>query len=551
VSIVEITDLFPHLAGVRIESASTDGEWVHIHARAAGDEVCCPGCGNASRRVHSRYQRRIHDPAIGGRRTMIHLTVRRLFCATAECGRKIFSEQIPGLTVRHARHSVLARHGLAAIALAAGGRGGARLCGAIAWHTGRMTLLRLIRAIPDPQSDTPQILGVDDFALRRGHVYGTILIDLDTHRPIDVLPDREATTLADWLRAHPGVRVICRDRAGAYAEGARTGAPDAIQVADRFHLWRNLAEAIEATVIHHRNALPEPPPATENPTAPNDETASVDTTAVDTAPVDTAAEPTIAGALQPGPADTRLVIRTRERYAAVQQLLGQGRSISAISRTLRLDRHTVRRFARAADLDELLAKTTNRITLLDPYQPYLNQRFNDGHTDAAALYREIRAQGYRGSPQTVRRYLQPFRPTRTAPPPAPAAPKIREVVRWMLTKPDNLDPEHQQQLDRILARSPHLAAAARHVTTFADMMTKLTGHRLPEWIAAVTADDLPALHSFVTGIQRDLAAVTNGLTLPHSSGAVEGHVNRIKTLKRAMFGRASFDLLRKRILLTP
>jgi len=295
-------------------------------------------------------------------------------------------------------------------------------------------------------------------------------------------------------------------------------------------------------VIRHRSALPEPPPATDIPATAADDTAVDDTVAEHVTTCDT---PPVT---QP---EARLVVRTRERYAAVQQLLAQGRSISAISRTLRLERHTVRRFARATDLDELLAKTTNRTTLLDPYQPYLNQQFNTGHTDAAALYREIRAQGYRGSPQTVRRYLQPFRPTGTAPPAAPAAPKIREVVRWILTKPDNLDPDQRQHLDRILARSPHLAAAARHVATFAEMMTKLTGHRLPEWIAAVTADDLPALHSFVTGIQRDLTAVTNGLTLPHSSGPVEGHVNRIKMLKRTMFGRASFDLLRKRILLTP
>ena len=539
---MELADLFPHLAGVRIEAAFTDGDWVHIQASAAGTEACCPDCGHASRRVHSRYQRRIHDPAIGGRRTLIHLTVRRLFCLSADCPRKIFSEQIPGLTLRHARHSVLARQRLAAIALAAGGRPGARLCGAVAIHTGRMTLLRLIRAIPDPQPATPQVLGVDDFALRRGHVYATVLIDLDTHRPIDVLPDREADTLADWLRAHPGVRVVCRDRAGAYAEGARTGAPEAIQVADRFHLWRNLAEAVEATVIRHRAALPEPAATTD---------ATDHAATPESASDDAEAEQSIPCAMPPDHPETRLVVRTRERYATIQQLLGQGRSLSAISRVLRLDRHTVRRFARATDLDELLAKTTSRVTLLDAYQPYLNQRFNEGHTDAAALYREIHAQGYRGSPQTVRRYLQPFRPTRTAPPAAPAAPKLREVVRWILTKPKNLDRDQQQHLDRILARSPHLAAAARHVTTFAEMMTNLTGHRLPEWIAAVTADDLPALHSFVTGIQRDLAAVTNGLTLPHSSGPVEGHVNRIKMLKRTMFGRASFDLLRKRILLTP
>jgi transposase len=195
-----------------------------------------------------------------------------------------------------------------------------------------------------------------------------------------------------------------------------------------------------------------------------------------------------------------------------------------------------------------LAKTVSRTTLLDAFKPYLHRRFNDGHTDAAALCREIRAQGYRGSPQTVRHYLQSFRHSGIAPPAQPAGPKIREVTRWILTKPADLDPQHQEHLDRILQRSPHLAAAAEHVRTFASMMTDLAGHRLSGWIRAVVRDDLPALHSFVTGIRRDLNAVTAGLTLPYSSGPVEGHVNRIKTIKRQMYGRAKLDLLRQRIL---
>jgi transposase len=462
----------------------------------------------------------------------INLTVRRFVCDTAACDRRTFAEQVPGLTTPHARFSPPLRRALTMIAVALAGRAGARLAHSLGMTVSRDALLNLLRAVPDPQPGSVEVLGIDDFALRRGHIYGTILVDMRTHRPVDVLPGRDADPLSDWLRSQPGVRIVCRDRAGAYAEGARTGAPDAIHVADRFHLWRNLAEAVEATVITHRATLSDPEPVADTP----------------------AGEPAHnngPGTEQPQPdqPETLIAIRTRERYEAIQHHLAQGQSISAIARALRLDRHTVRRFARATDLNELLAKTTNRTTLLDAYHPYLHQQFNAGHTDAAALYREIRAQGYRGSPQTVRSYLQPFRPTRTAPPATPPAPKIREVTRWILTRPDNLDPNQKQHLDRILARSPHLAAAARHVTEFAAMMTNLAGHRLPEWIAAVTADDLPALHSFVTGIQRDLAAVTNGLTLPQSSGPVEGHVNRIKTIKRQMYGRASFPLLRKRILL--
>jgi transposase len=190
----------------------------------------------------------------------------------------------------------------------------------------------------------------------------------------------------------------------------------------------------------------------------------------------------------------------------------------------------VRRFAKADNVDDLLAKARSRSTLLDEFKPHLHQRFNDGHTDATALCREIQALGYRGSPQTVRHYLQSFRSNGIAPSSTPAGPKIREVARWILTRPDDLDPQYQRHLDRILQRSPLLAAAAEHVRAFAGMMNDLAGHRLPDWIHAVTSDDLPALHSFVTGIRRDFDAVTAGLTLPYSSGAVEGHVCRIKMM---------------------
>ncbi|MEV5540114.1 ISL3 family transposase [Saccharopolyspora shandongensis] len=520
---------------------------VRIEASTLTGRVACPGCGTLSERVHSRYQRRLSDTAISGREVLIRLRVRRLFCDNTECAKKTFAEMVPELAARYGRRTTVLERVLCAVALALGGRAGARLTQRLAAAVSRMTLLRLVRALPDPEQVTPRVLGVDDFALRRGHHYGTILIDVESRRPVEVLTDRTAETLTAWLQAHPGVEIVCRDRAGSYAEGAREGAPDALQVADRWHVWNNLAGAVEKAVAKHQKCLQAAVDVvTDSGTAESAADSEVDGQHTTDDPA------LVSGPVQPADRTDRIASRTRERYAAVHALLEEGVGIRAIAARLGLARGTVRRFARAETVEELLTRngTGRRPSLLDEFKPYLRQRWNAGCTNATRLFHEIKQRGYRGGLKIVLEYLHPFRAAGRVPKPPRKPPSVRRVVGWIMTDPANLEPDDQRQLDAILATSPPLTALTSHVHTFATMMCDLRGHDLETWMQAVDADDQPALHSFVLGLRRDQDAVTAGLTLPYNSGPVEGHVNRIKMIKRQMFGRAKPDLLRKRILLS-
>ncbi|MFJ3786335.1 transposase [Streptomyces sp. NPDC090093] len=359
-------------------------------------------------------------------------------------------------------------------------------------------------ALPDPRFSTPRVLGVDDFAIRRGQTYSTVLTSVEDHRVVDVLPTREAGPLAAWLIRRPGVEIICRDRAGAYAEGVRRGAPDALQVAC-------LRPPMPS------GTLPEATRPASN--RPQD----------DTEPVGRRAE------------------RKKAAHTLVHEMLAQGHSRRAIARHLGWGLNTVLRYAAAARWQETIRENRPRPSRLDPYKPYLERRFAERCTSVTRLHGELVAEQAPVTYGMVRAHIATLRGAPTAAPPRP--PTVRQVTGWLIRHPTTLSEEDRAGLKDVLARCPELDTAAKHVRDFGEMLTNRLGSTLPAWIEAVDASQMPGLTGFALHLRRDLDAVTAGLTLDWSSGSIEGAVNRIKKIKRQLYGRAGFELLRKMILL--
>lgn len=501
---VDLEVLLPHLTGVVVEEVAVADGLLLVIARARGCGAACPKCGQVSRRVHSRYARTLADIAIGGRQVEIRLTIRRFFCPARGCESRTFAEQVHGLTAPYARKTPPLTGMLEHIAVALAGRAGSRLAGGLGVPASRQVMLRLVMAIPDPGAGSPRVLGVDDFAIRRGQHYGTVLIDCETGAPLELLEGRDAQPLADWLAAHPGVEIICRDRSGAYADGARTGAPGAIQVADRWHLWQNLAGAVEKCVAAHRSFLAEPAP-------------------------DVPGVPPAGPASEAGPPEPsgKFAERARHKHELVRALRAEGRGLREIARHLGWGLHTVQRYDRAATWQELAGnRWPPRPSKLDPFKPYLDQHAGQDHGSFTRLFREIKDLGYDGSYSVVRSYLDTQRPAKT---PLPeASPTIREVTNWLTRRPDSLTEDEQPRLKAIVDRWPELQTASSQVRAFAAMIINLIGQDLPEWMATARDSGLPGIASFAKGLEQGLDAVTNGLTMNWNSGPVEGRVNHIK-----------------------
>jgi transposase len=448
----------------------------------------------------------------------------------------------------HARGTSRLDETLRDIAFACGGEAGARLARRLSMPTSADTLIRRIRRTTEADEVHPRVLGVDDWAVRKGQRYGTILCDLERHRPIDMLHDREAKSLAGWLQAHPEVEVISRDRARFYAEGATTGAPQALQVADRFHLMQNLRQALVRTLERrYRDVL----------AAAQDAEARRPSVTAKAAVVEEPRSNRRRHRLPRSPTkqDVRRARRV-ECYQQVWEFHRQGISRRAIARRLGIDRETVERYLRAEQFPERSPRRYASRT--DPFVDYLRKRWNEGCQNAAQLMRELAAYGFKGSYCSVRRKVAHWEragPSElghslAAKPPAVHPPSANQLAWLLLKERDELDDNHQLLIDVLLQRCPEVAEAAALARDFAAMVRRRQGG-LDAWIQRAWASTVPReLRAFATGLKSDYAAVNAGLTTGWSNGQVEGQVNRLKLIKRQMYGRAKFDLLRRRVLHT-
>jgi len=527
----------PGLAVVQVLPAP---DCVTIIAQPRSPTAACPGCGTSSSSVHSRYERRLGDLPWQGRPVALHVQARRFRCPAPACSRKTFAERLSGVAAAAARRTERLGSLHSCLGMAFGGEAGARLASRLAIGTRPDTLLRAVRSSGGsaPVAPTPRVLGVDDWAWRRGGRYGTALVDLERNAVVELLPDRQAETLATWLRQHPGVEVIARDRAGAYADGACQGAPGAIQVADRWHLLRNLGDAVHALADRHGSAIRRAAQAVAEQRAAT-----------------AAAEPAPPVDLRPPNAAERAsqasLSRRQARYEEAAQLHSQGVSIRRIAALLGAERKTVRGWLRRGGAPSW--QKPRRGSALDPHVPLLERRWSEGCRNAAQLWREVAAAGYAGRPGRVRAWVaqrrgdQPAQQAQHAMLATPMwqPPSGRRVGRLLMADMDKLADDERQFVTRLLADAPKLADAVAAAKQLHRVLRKEGDEPLRDVLAAA-ADTL--LAGFAANLGRDRDAVQAALDLPWTTSPVEGQVNRIKTIKRSMYGRAGFDLLRARVL---
>ena len=520
---MSLEPLCPNPATWRITRIAPEGDRLVLHLEPMRSTVACPVCATPSRRVHSRYQRRPWDLPWGRWPVQLVVQARRFFCDAPTCLRRIFVEPFPQVLARYARQTERWRQVLLELAHACGAEMGARLARWLGYVTSPDTLIRRQRQ-ESFVFPAPRILGVDEFALRRGRNYGTLLVDLERRQPIAVLEGRTAEPLIPWLQDHPAIAVLVRDRADAYALAGRVAAPEALQVVDRFHLVRNVSDALKA-FLHSRRwhqpatgLRPEPLPPTSG-------------------------TPTVNPADGP-PHTSQPTPRKRAGWEAIQPYRGRGLSLRQIAQAVGLDRRTVRKYL-MADQPPRYAVRRPRPTQLTPYLGYLAERWAQGCHNARRLYHELVQRGYRGSESMVRFVVRPWR---ARPQARPAAIPPSQLAQLLLQPAGRLTEAHRRTLENVLQANPLLAQGYQLKTRFQTLLAEQDVGAFEPWLHEAETSDLPSFQSLARSFRQDADAILAALTTPWSTGQCEGQICRVKLLKRLGYGRAKLGLLRQRIL---
>ena len=499
--------------------------------RATGEASHCPECRGESRRIHSRYRRRLSDLPWEGLPVRIELRVRRFFCNSEDCGQQIFTERLPKTVQRYSRRTCRLSLSLQQITSALGGSAGSRLAKQLGILTSGSTLLRqLRRKLIKPSAQGPRVLGIDDWAWRKGHRYGTILCDLERGKVVDLLPDRSAESTAEWLRAHPGTEIVSRDRASLYAQAATIAAPQAVQVADRWHLLHNLTEAFIGALVPHHRLLSETAQALVK-----------DAKASSSLPTAKADQPN--ARIQ---AKQRLNREHRlAKYEAVMDQVRKGVTQHEIARSCDVGIRTIRRWIRAQVFPE--RRIAKRRSKVDRHREYLEQRWNEGCHNATQLWHELRERGFTGQSPIVRRWVRSHygsrrhRTWQQTPPSSPQPSSPRQTAWSLLKEPD----EGSNYIAELCRRSGEIATCASVAREFVRIIRQRDAAAWPIWKDSARSS---LLASFAKHLCHDEAALLAALQQPWSNGPVEGHVHRLKLIKRSMYGRAKFDLLRLRVV---
>ncbi len=458
----------------------------------------------------------------------LRLKARRFRCRNRACQRKVFVERLPQITRAYGRQTDRLKEIVRSVGFVAGGLPGSRLLARLAITVSDDTVLRFVKLMPVAQEEDPvRCLGLDDWAWRKGQDYGTILVDLNRHAVVGLLSDRSSETLAEWLAKHPTVTVISRDRSGTYADGAQMGAPGAQQVADRFHLLLNLSAAIERALEERSRELQIPP-----------EEANREQGMEDVQPKLTRQQ-----TLQQEHRQRRL-----ELYEKVRQLHQEGGSQRAIAQALQIQRKTVRRWLRAGEFPERKV-AVRKPSKVHEFADYLQRRWADGCHNATALFREIRTQGYRGQRSMVAQFVSPWRTGRRSRPSAhPRRIAAKQAAVLAARAPDRLSDEQRILFDQLSSTCPDLLWMRSLALDFRAALISKEGSQMRNWIQTAKQSGIGSFVRFAFGLQRDMSAVLAAVETPWSNGQVEGQINRLKMIKRQMYGRAGFRLLAARVL---